>query len=42
MSLGYTMLRFEEGVVLNRFPEVHERLMYAIGVLKAGEGTPPP
>ena len=41
-SLGYNMLRFEEGVVLNRFPEVHERLMYAIGVLKAGEGPPPP
>ena len=42
ISLGYTMLRFEEGVVLNRFPEVHERLMYAIGVLKAGDVTPPP
>ena len=30
ISLGYTMLRFEEGVVLNRFSEVHERLMYSM------------
>ena len=39
------MLRFEEGVVLNRFPEVHERLIYAIGVLKVdiiSSPLPPP
>ena len=37
IALGYNILRFEEGAVIYQFPEVHARLVYTIGVLKAGD-----
>ncbi|MBK7128832.1 MAG: DUF559 domain-containing protein [Crocinitomicaceae bacterium] len=33
-SLGYAILRFHEGEVLNQFDHVHDRIIHAVSVLK--------
>ena len=34
-SLGYTVIRFQEGEVLHRYPEVEDKIRRAIEVLKS-------
>ncbi|MCB9187822.1 MAG: DUF559 domain-containing protein [Flavobacteriales bacterium] len=37
-SLGYTVVRFEEGIVLNQFERVYEDLVHIIDSLKEQKG----
>ncbi len=37
-QLGYTVVRFEEGVVLNQFDDVYESLCYIVESLKEQKG----
>ena len=41
-SLGFTVIRFEEGVVLNRIDEVHQEICYVIKNMKTNGACPPP
>lgn len=35
-SLGYHFLRFTEGQVMNQYPDVEEKILHAVKVLKGG------